>query len=325
MIAYVLRRLLYAVPILIGVNLLTFVVFFFVNPPDAMALRIKGDKSSPESREAWKQEHGYHLPRLYNREETGLSRITQTIFFQKTASLLWFDFGRSDRENIHIGSEIRERMGPSLAYTVPTFILSLFVGTVAAMLVAFYRATYVDSVALFVCVLMMSISAMFYIIGGQFLFGLYLRLAPISGWGDGLTAAKFLIQPVLIGLISGLGGGIRFDRTVFLEEIGKDYVRTARAKGLSETAVLFVHVLKNAMIPILTSVVFSIPFLFIGSLITESFFGIPGLGGFTIKAIQGQDFAIVRAMVYLGSVLYVVAQILTDISYTLVDPRVRLS
>jgi peptide/nickel transport system permease protein len=130
---------------------------------------------------------------------------------------------------------------------------------------------------------------------------------------------------VLIGVASGIGGSTRWYRSIFIEEISKDYVRTARAKGIGELRVLFRHVLQNAMIPILTGVVVVIPLLFMGALITESFFGIPGLGSYTIDAINQQDFAIVRAMVFLGSVLYVIGLILTDISYTLVDPRVRFS
>jgi peptide/nickel transport system permease protein len=171
----------------------------------------------------------------------------------------------------------------------------------------------------------MSISSLFYIIGGQFIIGKLLMLVPISGYDTGINAYKFLILPVLISVVSGIGAGARWYRTLFLEEIEQDYVRTARAKGLTETQVLFKHVLKNAMIPILTGVVVVLPLLFMGSLITESFFSIPGLGSYTIDAINSQDFAIVRAMVFLGSVLYIVGLLLTDISYTLVDPRVRLS
>jgi peptide/nickel transport system permease protein len=174
-------------------------------------------------------------------------------------------------------------------------------------------------------VVMMSISGLFYIVGGQWLVSKMLHLVPISGYDTGLGAIKFLILPVIIGVIGGIGAGTRWYRTLFLEEINKDYVRTARAKGLSERAVLFGHVLRNALIPILTGVVVVLPLLFMGSLITESFFGIPGLGSYTIDAIGSQDFAIVRAMVFLGSVLYILGLLLTDISYTLVDPRVRLS
>ncbi|MGR9037495.1 MAG: ABC transporter permease, partial [Gammaproteobacteria bacterium] len=171
----------------------------------------------------------------------------------------------------------------------------------------------------------MSVSSLFYIIGGQFAVGKLLKLVPISGYDSGLSAVKFLILPVLIGVFSGIGSGVRWYRTLFLEEVEKDYVRTARAKGLSETQTLFRHVLRNALIPILTGVVVILPLLFMGSLIMESFFSIPGLGSYTIDAINRQDFAIVRSMVFLGSVLYVLGLLLTDISYTLVDPRVRLS
>jgi peptide/nickel transport system permease protein len=174
------------------------------------------------------------------------------------------------------------------------------------------------------CVILMSVSALFYVIGGQYLVSKLWHLVPISGYDQGIQGLKFVVLPVIVGVVGAIGGNTRLYRTFFLEEIGKDYVRTARAKGLSEARVLFGHVLKNAMIPILTGVVVVIPLLFIGSLIMESFFGIPGLGSYTIDAINSQDFAIVRAMVFLGSVLYIVGLILTDISYTLVDPRIRL-
>jgi peptide/nickel transport system permease protein len=170
---------------------------------------------------------------------------------------------------------------------------------------------------------MMSISGLFYIIGGQFLISKVWRLVPISGFGEGLDAWRFLVLPVVIGVISGIGSSTRWYRTIFLEEVGKDYVRTARAKGLPETVVFFRHVLRNALIPILTGVVVVIPLLFMGSLLTESFFGIPGLGSYTIDAINAQDFAVVRSMVFIGSVLYIIGLILTDISYTVVDPRIR--
>jgi peptide/nickel transport system permease protein len=173
-------------------------------------------------------------------------------------------------------------------------------------------------------VAMMSISTLFYIIGGQYIVSKAWHLVPISGYAGGLDAARFLVLPVVIGVISGIGSSSRWYRTLFLEEMGRDYVRTARAKGLSETVVLFRHVLKNAMIPILTGAVVVIPLLFLGSLLSESFFGIPGLGSYTIDAIQSQDYAVVRAMVFIGSVFYIIGLILTDISYTFVDPRIRL-
>jgi len=323
MLSYILRRILYAVPIILGVNILTAMLFFRINTPDDMARKILGEKFvTPAAIENWKKDHGYDLPAFINTKEHGIGVVTQTIFFQKSAPLLWFDFGRSDRNNIDIGREIKHRMWASLAISVPTFLLAILVNLFFAMILAYLRGTFVDTGGLFICVIMMSVSVLFYIIGGQFLLGKVLRLLPISGYDTGLHSIKFIILPVIIGLLGSLGGGIRFYRTVFLEEMGKDYIRTARAKGLSEAKVLFKHALKNAMIPILTNVVVSIPFLFYGSLIMESFFSIPGLGSFTIDAIQAQDFAIVRSMVYLGSILYIVGLILTDISYTLVDPRV---
>ena len=170
----------------------------------------------------------------------------------------------------------------------------------------------------------MSISSLFYIIGGQFLVGKLLQIVPISGYDYGLSSIKFLVLPILISAIYGIGAGTRWYRTLFLEEISKDYVRTARAKGLSEKYILFHHVVRNSLIPILTGVVAILPLLFLGSLITESFFSIPGLGSYTIDAIQRQDFAIVRSMVFLGAVLYIIGLILTDISYTFADPRLRL-
>ena len=323
MIAYLVRRLLYAIPILIGVNLITFALFFVVNSPDDMArMQLGGKHVTPEAVARWKVERGYDKPLFVNAQAKSIGVLTETVFFTKSARLFVGDFGRAE-DGRDIAREIRTRMGPSLAIAVPTFILGLFVTVSLALMLAFFRATPLDFWGVTLCVAMMSVSGLFYIIGGQFLISKLWRLVPISGYGGGLEAWKFLVLPVLIGVVSGIGGGARWYRTIFLEEIGKDYVRTARAKGLSEVAVLFRHVLRNAMIPILTGVVVVIPTLFLGSLLTESFFGIPGLGSYTIDAIQAQDFAVVRAMVFIGSVLYIVGLMLTDISYTLVDPRIR--
>jgi len=194
-----------------------------------------------------------------------------------------------------------------------------------SVLLVFFRNTYLEFWGFTVAVFMMAISALFYILLGQFLFSRVLKLVPISGFAGGWDLVVFLALPVLIGIVSRLGSEALFYRTMFLEEIGKDYVRTARSKGLSETVVLFRHVLRNAMLPILTSTVAILPLLFLGALIMESFFGIPGLGSYTIDAINAQDFAVVRSMVFVGSVLYIVGLILTDISYTVADPRIRLS
>ena len=325
MTAYVIRRLLYAIPILVGVNLITFFLFFVVNSPDDMARMHLGVKRvTPEAIESWKAERGYNRPLLFNDGADGTDRLTDTIFFDKSVKLFRFDFGVSDSGR-DIGYDISQRMWPSLAIALPVLLVGLLTNITFALLIVFFRATYIDFWGVVVCVVMMSVSTLFYIIGGQYLAGKLLNLVPISGYDTGLAAVKFLILPVIIGVIGGIGSGTRWYRTLFLEEVNKDYVRSARAKGLSEPRVLFRHVLRNALIPILTGVVVVLPLLFLGSLITESFFGIPGLGSYTIDAINQQDFAIVRAMVFLGSVLYIVGLILTDISYTLVDPRVRLS
>ena len=435
MTTYVIRRILYAVPIVIGVNLITFVLFFFVNTPDDMARAHLGAKRVTEEQiSRWKREHGYQFPYFYNdgwteievRQVSGeemslrlpsrqageyrlrvevpslekgtldvkvttdetarllpagapgrnrmrfhladrnqeamlfrlepiegayhdldlslqpskaaplaivrlyfrenlsvLEGLTETIFWKKSVRLLFFQFGISD-DGRNIGEEIRKRIRPSLAVTIPIFLIGLFLDVTLAGILAFYRGTYLDFWGVVTCVVMMSVSILFYVIGGQWLLGKALRLVPVSGYDTGLYAAKFVVLPVVIGIIGGVGNGVRWYRTIYLEEMGKDYVRTARAKGLPESIVLYKHTLKNAMIPILTGVVVTIPFLFIGSLVLESFFAIPGMGSFTLEAIQRQDFAIVQAMVFLGSVLYIVGLILTDISYTLVDPRIRL-
>jgi len=434
--AYVVRRLLYAIPILLGVNLLTFLLFFFVNTPEDMARVHLGSKRiTAEQISRWLREREYHLPSFYNngwtevgvRQVSGedarlqlpaqkpgpyrlrvevpapgpgrtltvqaetddtavlrlpppfqeghitlaldgppvrtfdltlegvqgmthplaltlvpspgapmavvrvqarlrlsaLERFTETIFWKKSVRFLLFQFGRSD-DGRDIGAEIRKRIAPSLAVTVPIFFIGIFVNIVVAMTLALYRGSYLDFWGVIASVVLMSTSILFFVIGGQWLLGDTLRLVPVSGYDTGLHALKFVVLPVIIGVLGGVGSGVRWYRTIFLEEMEKDYVRTARAKGLPETTVLFKHALKNAMIPILTGVVVTIPFLFIGSLVLESFFSIPGMGSFTLEAIQRQDFAIVQAMVFLGSALYIVGLILTDISYTLVDPRVRL-
>ena len=325
MLSYIIRRVLYAIPILIGVNLITFVLFFVVNTPDNMARMQLGMKHvTPAAIEKWKRAHGYDRPLLYNDRQQGMAQFTDTIFFDKSARLFAFQFGQAD-DGRDIAEDIRQRMWPSLAIAVPTLLVGLLVTISVSMLLAFFRATYIDFAGVVLLVVFMSVSSLFYIIGGQFLIGKLLHLVPISGYQGGIDAWKFVILPVIIGVIGGIGSGSRWYRTLFLEEIGKDYVRTARAKGLAEIRVLFRHVLRNALIPILTGVVVVLPTLFMGSLIMESFFGIPGLGSYTIDAIHSQDFGIVRSMVFLGSVFYILGLLLTDISYTLVDPRVRLS
>lgn len=325
MFSYIMRRLLYMIPILIGVNLLTFALFFLVNTPDDIARIHLGQKHVTKGAiETWKHHHGYDKPLFLNQEDRIPKNLTNTIFFQKSFKLFAFDFGFSDAGR-DISYDVSQRMWPSLAIALPSLIVGLLVNISLALLMIFFRYSYLDTLGVVMCVMLMSISALFYIIGGQYVIAKLLLLVPISGYVPGWQLGKFLILPIVIGVIGGIGAGSRWYRTLFLEEASKDYVRSARSKGLKESIILFKHILRNALIPILTGVVSLLPLLFMGSLLTESFFAIPGLGSYTIDAIQQQDFAIVRSMVFLGSFLYIIGLLLTDISYTLVDPRVRFN
>src|SRR5574343_484724 len=326
MIAYTIRRLIYGVLILLGVNLATFFLFFTVNTPDDMArLNIGGKRVTQELIEKLKVERGYDKPLYVNDAREGLEKVTDTIFWDRSVSLFQFKFGRSDGESAgDIGHEVSTRMWVSIQMAMPIFILQVIASTAFALLLVMFRHTRLDLWGVILCVLMLSISSLFYIIVGQYLFSRVLKLVPISGYSPGLDVVRFLVLPVLLSALARLGAEARLYRAKFLEEIGKDYVRTARAKGLSETVVMFRHVLRNALIPIITSAGGYLPYVFMGSLVFESFFGIPGLGAYVIEAISKQDFAIVRTMVFVGSLLYIATYILIDLAYTWVDPRVRL-
>jgi peptide/nickel transport system permease protein len=325
MFAYIVRRVLFALPILIGVNFITFALFFMANTPDDMARAQLGAKqTTPAMIQSWKIDHGYDKPLFFNAESPGLAKVQETLFVQESMKLFAFDFGQSDSGR-QITADIYERMWPSLAIALPTFVIGLVTNIALALLIVLFRGSTLDTATMMVAVAIMSISGLFYIIAGQVLFSKVWHWVPISGYTEGWEGFKFLILPIFIGVFSGIGAGMRWYRSIFLEEMNKDYIRTARAKGLSDIKVLFGHVLQNGMLPILTGVVVVIPTLFMGSLIMESFFGIPGLGSYTLDAINAQDFGIVKAMVFLGSVLYIIGLILTDISYTLFDPRVKLA
>jgi len=461
--AYAIRRILYAVPILILVNLGVFVLFFFVNTPDQMARTHISKNATGSKIYKWKRERNYHLPMMLNlkdhiiyvskdeisedikealrdysfmkvdptfkveenatlqerknlianhpavkqleeaadsgndsivivdhagklneeearlvtsrllkmgvpfivmqREKRELPRkfrdaviyrydltdksntaeieklsqqidglqkkgigiFSRTMFFEKSVRLFWFDFGKSDNDQLDISDQILMRTGPSLSITVPSFLLGMVICIFVAMISAYCRGNYVDRSITILCIAGLSIVSLFYYFAAQYGIGAWLKVAPVSGYAYGFSALSFVMLPIFISIISGLGGSVRYYRTLFLEEINRDYVKTARSKGMTELRILFKHVLKNAMIPILTGVVMALPALFVGSLILESFFGIPGLGGFTLEGIQAQDFRIVGSMVYLGTFISIVALLLTDLSYTLVDPRVKLS
>lgn len=326
MLAYIIQRILYAIPVIILVSFVTFVLFFMFVPPEIMAKRHLGAKAPDEEMiRNWLEKHGYDKPLFLNLEKgkDDWRQLFDSQFVRHMRSVILLDLGKSDQKGEPIAEIIKRRMGPSLMLTVPAFFLSLCLTISLSLFVAYYRGTYVDRWALIGCVLLMSVPYLIYIIAGQWVMSLQLRWFPISGWDHGAHSLRFVYLPIVLSLIAGLGRSVRFNRTIMVEETSRDYVRTARAKGMSETRILFRDVLKNAMIPILTSAVMAIPFLFLGSLLLENFFGIPGLGSLMIDAIHASDFAILRAMVFIGALLYIIGLILTDISYTLVDPRIR--
>ncbi len=327
MLAYLSRRLMYGLLVLLGVNLATFFLFFTVNTPDDMArMNIGGKRVTQELIDKWKVERGYDKPLYINSQAQGSEQLTETIFWERSVSLFTLNFGRADSESAgDIGHEVASRMWVSIQLALPIFVLQVIASTAFAVLLVMFRHTRLDLAGVVLCVLMLSISSLFYIIVGQYFFSRVLKLVPISGYAGGLDVLRFLILPVLLSALSRLGAEARLYRAMLLEEIGKDYVRTARAKGLKETVVLFRHVLRNALIPIITSAGGYLPYVFMGSLVFESFFGIPGLGAYVIEAISKQDFAVVRSMVFVGSLLYIATYILIDVAYTWADPRVRLN
>jgi peptide/nickel transport system permease protein len=319
-IAYLVRRIAYGFATVLGVLLFLFVLFFLYARPEDMARRAIGEKAPPQAIEQWITNHGYDRPLFWSPENPADSLLA--LHFRR---MLTFDFGRSDADDTPIRARLAEGIGPTLSLTIPLFGLGLALSIGLALLVATFRETYIDRAALIACVLVMSVSILLYIVGGQYLIGRLLMWFPVSGYDPSPSVvARFLALPVAIGVLAGFGDSVRFYRTVFVEEMSRDYVRTARAKGCGDARVMWGHVLRNAMIPILTQVVVAIPFLFTGSILLESFFGIPGLGSLTVDSIQANDFATLRVMVFIGALLFIAAQIATDVLYSVVDPRVRL-
>ena len=311
MTAYIIRRLLYTIPIVFGVLLLTFVLFSLVGGD--ISIEIAGRGATAETIEEIREEYGLNKPLF-------LSWDSQFINHFKNA--LTFDFGRArDRELII--DKIKRGVGPSLALTVPMFFGVVIISVSLSLVIAFVHGSVWDVSAVVICVGGMSIPYLSFILFGQYFLAYKWGFFPVFFSPD-LTMAQNVALPVLIGTAAGLGGNIRFYRTVMLDEMRSDYVRTAFAKGLTTRRVLFKHVLKNAMIPIITRVVLAIPFLFLGSLLLERFFGIPGLGYLMVEAIGSRDYFVISAMTYISAILFVVFNLITDICYSLADPRVSL-
>lgn len=312
MINYIIRRLLYTIPIVFGVLLLTFVLFNIVGGD--VTDQIAGKSASAETRQEIRAEYGWDKPLF-------LAWDSQFVNHLKNAAT--FNFGRSWSDREMIIDKIKRGAGPSLTLTVPMLIGTLVVSISLSLIVAFLRGTVFDIFAVLLCVAGMSIPFLSFILFGQYFLAFKWSLFPVYFWPD-LSPVQYVALPVLIGIVAGLGGNLRFYRTIMLDEMRNDYVRTAFAKGLSTRKVLFKHVLKNAMIPIITQVVMEIPFLFLGSLLLERFFGIPGLGYLMIEAISSRDFQVINAMTYIGAILFVTFNIITDVCYSLADPRIRL-
>jgi peptide/nickel transport system permease protein len=310
MLKFIVRRLLYMIPILLGVTLVTFMLFNVVGgDPAAQAA---GRYATPEQIETLRSELGLNKPLLQQ-------------YFDLLKHIFTLDWGRSWSSKQPIAVLIQDGIGPSLSVTLPAFIISLLINIPLALVMAYRRNTRFDKSMLVFCLAMISISSVVYVLAGQYFLSYKLGWFPVSGWDPSFLGRwNYTILPILIMVVLSLGGDILFFRTVFLEEMYQDYVRTARSKGLPESRVLFKHVLRNAMIPIITLTVLQIPFLIVGSLLIESFFGIPGLGGLIYRAIQEADFPVIKAMTVMSAVLYIVLQLVSDIAYALVDPKVRL-
>jgi peptide/nickel transport system permease protein len=259
------------------------------------------------------------------RHEYGFDQPKIIQFAHYLKQVVTFDYGRSYATKQQISQMILDGIGPSLSLMIPAFFLTTVLAVAIGLLVAYFRGRWVDRLVVILCVFGMSVSVLAYILFGQYFLAFKLGWFPISGYEESWPDRfQYLGMPILIFVLVSLGFDVRFYRTAILEEINQDYVRTARAKGLSESKILFKHVLKNSMIPILTNVILEIPLLILGAFLLESFFGIPGLGGITIDAIHNSDFPVIKAMTTVNAILFILGNLATDILYTLVDPRVSL-
>lgn len=322
---YLVRRILYMIPIVFGVMVITFVLFRVVGGD--ISAELAGKNATPEIIAEIRHEYGWDKPMFINTEEyktRGVEGLLDSQFAHHLWNCITFDFGKSIRYRQNISDIIKGGAIPSLSVTAPMLVIEVVTALAIALIVAYVRGTRIDRFLVVLCVLGMSMPYLSYILFAQYLFAYKLGWFPVFGYEEGWAKIQYITLPILIGVVSALGAQVRFYRTVVLDEIHADYVRTARAKGASRTRVLFKHVLKNAMIPVITQVVLAIPFLFLGALLLERFFGIPGLGYLTVEAIGSRDYPVISAMTFIGSILYLLGLIVTDICYSLVDPRVEL-
>ncbi len=310
MSSFLIRRLLQAIPTLLGITLLLFILFNLVggNP----VYHMLGKNASPAE-----------IVRMTH--QLGLDKPLWHQYLDYVGSLARWDFGRSWETKQRVTEMITDGLWPSMSLAIPAFIASTLVALIIALTAALYRDRWIDRLLVVISVCGMSLSMLALIIAAQYLFAFRAGWFPISGWEAGFTGVPFLILPILIWIAASLGSSVRFYRAVFIEEMHREYVVTARAKGLAWPRVLVHHVLPNAMIPILTLVVMELPMLFTGSLLLENFFGIPGLGNMSVNAINASDFPVIKAMTFIGAVLYITANVVGDALYAWFDPRVRVS
>ena len=307
---YIIRRLLYMVPVILGVGLIIFVLFNVV-AGDPAPLLLGKHATAQQIHEL--------------REQLGLNKPLWAQYLDVVKSSFTFDFGRSWATRQDIFEMIKQGAWPSLTLTIPAFFISTVLSILLSLVVAYYRGKGIDLTIRLLCIAGQSISSVAYILFFQYYFAFKLGWFEISGYEPEFPQFfGYVALPGIIWIALSLGPDIRFFRTVILDEIYQDYVRTARAKGLGEITVLLKHVLRNAMIPIITYVVIQLPFLILGALLLESFFSIPGLGGITLNALNSSDFPVIKAMAVLSSIAYILFSLLTDVLYTLADPRVKL-
>jgi len=311
MLSFLVRRLVSSIPTVFGVALVVFILFNIVGGDPAY--QMVGKHATLQQIADIRHEYGFDLP-LYQQ------------FFNYLKEILTFDFGRSYATHQEISTMILNGMGPSLSLALPAFFLTTVIAVLIGLLVSYFRGKWIDKVAVILCVIGMSIPSLGYILFGQYILAYKMGIFQISGFEfDWSQRLQYLLLPGVIWLFLSIGYDVRFYRTAMLEETNQDYVRTARAKGLSEEKIFLKHVLKNAMVPIVTNVVLEIPLLILGAFLLEGFFGIPGLGSITIDAIHNSDLPVIKAMATVTSLLFIFGNILTDVVYTLVDPRVKLS
>ncbi|MCS7204757.1 MAG: ABC transporter permease [Leptospiraceae bacterium] len=322
---YILRRILYTIPIAIGVYTITFLLFH-LRDPIAIA-KVHLPQAPLPVLQDWVRANNYHLPLFLNlphhaeevrpdgrvHPEFKEKSIFYSRYFLGLKDLITFNFGK-DKNNRDILEQMKERAIPSLSVMFPAFVISIFISLFFSLL-SVYSPLWVDRTISFFAVVSMSIAIPVYLLLAGWIFGSFLKIVPI--YGDPLPA-------IIVAVIAGLGGQIRFYRTVLMDQKYQLFVRASRLRGATTWYVLIFHVLRNASIPILTTVMMSLPFLITGSLLLEQFFGIPGMGDMMYSAIISQDFPVIRALVYLGAFLYMLGNVLTDISYAFVDPRIRL-